>query len=127
MTYENFLKVILAQRKMEKQVNEAYKLKIDLIDFVEDYSVIIKTLLTEVYGEVGYDWYSWFCWENEYGEKDWNKSPKLVRKEDGKFVTLEDTDIVHGATDESGNPICYSFESLWEYLEEIRKTKNELL
>ena len=123
MTYENFLKVILAQRKMEKQVNAAYKLKIDLIDFVEDYSAIFKTLLTEVYGEVGYEWYSWFCWENDYGEKDWSKSPRMVRKEDGKFVTLEDTDIVYGATDESGNPICYSFESLWEYLEEIRKTK----
>ena len=127
MTYENFLKVILAQRKMEQQINKAYKLKIDLIDFVDDYNGIIKTLLTEVYGETGYEWYSWFCWENDYGEKDWSKSQRLIKNEDGKFVTLEDEEIVHGATDESGNAICYSFETLWQYLEEIHKPKSELL
>lgn len=117
MTYENFLKVILAQKKMEEQVHKAYELKIDLIDFVDEYSVINKTLITEIYGKEGYDWYSWFCWENEYGEKDWSKSARLVKNESGNSVTLEDSEVVHGATDENGNPICYSFESLWEYLE----------
>ena len=117
MKYENFLKVIMTQRKMEQEVHKAYELKIDLIDFVDGYQLITKTLLTEIYGEEGYEWYSWFCWENDYGEKDWSKSTKLVKKENGNFVTLEDQEVVHAATDENDNPICYSFESLWEYLE----------
>lgn len=116
MKYENFLKVIIAQRKLEQQLHKAYELKIDLLDFVDEYNIITKTLLIEIYGQEGYDWYSWFCWENDYGEKDWN-TIKLERKEDGKIVERDQTKLVHGATDENGNPICYSFQSLWEYLE----------
>ena len=116
MKYENFLKVIMTQRKLEQQLHKAYELKIDLMDFVDDYGTITKTLLTEIYGEEGYDWYSWFCWENDYGEKDWNKT-KLERNEDGQIVERDPTKLVYGATDADGNPICYSFQSLWEYLE----------
>ena len=65
MTYENFLKVIMSQRKMEQKVQKAYDIKIDLIDFVDEYSVMTQTLLTEIYTKEGYDWYSWFCWENQ--------------------------------------------------------------
>ena len=30
----------------------------------------------------------------------------------------EKDELRFGAYDEKGNPICYSYESLWEYLEE---------
>lgn len=116
MKYENFLKVIMTQRKLEQQLHKAYELKIDLMDFVDEYNIITKTLLTEIYGEEGYDWYSWFCWENDYGEKDWNTT-RLERNEDGQIVERDPTKLVYGATDKDGNPICYSFQSLWEYLE----------
>jgi hypothetical protein len=107
MTYENFLKVILKQEVLDEQINLAYKLKIDLIEFVDRYNQIISTLITEIYGKDGYEWYSWFCYENDYGRKDWS---------------TKDGEIQYGATDENGNPICHSFESLWEYLE-----KNHLI
>ena len=125
MKYENFLRVIMTQRKLEQQVHKAYELKIDLMDFVDEYHVITRTLLTEIYGEGGYDWYSWFCWENDYGEKDWSKTT-LRKNEDGSFTRKEPTgEIEYGARDESGNPICYSFQSLWEYLElEYSKDKD---
>jgi signal peptidase I len=103
MTYENFLKIILKQQVLDEQIKEAYKLKIDLIEFVDRYNEIISILITEIYGKDGYEWYSWFCYDNDYGRKDWSSK-------DGK--------IKYSATDESGNPICYSFETLWEYLEE---------
>ena len=99
MTYENFLKVILQQQKCDRIITEAYKLKIDLIEFGDPYHDIINTLIKEIYGKKGYDWYSWFCCEAEYGQK--NK---------------------HAAWDDDGTPICYSFETLWEYLE-----KNHLI
>jgi hypothetical protein len=79
MTYENFLKVILTQKKMEEKVSKAYKMKIDLMDFVDDYQTIVATLLKEIYGEEGYEWYSWFCWDNNYGTKDWSKTRKLIK------------------------------------------------
>lgn len=123
MKYENFLKVIMTQRKLEQQLHKAYELKIDLMDFVDDYGTITKTLLTEIYGEEGYDWYSWFCWENDYGEKDWNTT-KLERNVDGQIVERDPTKLVYGATDGEGNPICYSFQSLWEYLESNYRFKD---
>ena len=124
MKYENFLKVIMTQRKLEQQVHKAYKLKIDLMDFVDEYNAITKILLTEIYGEQGYDWYSWFCWENDYGEKDWSKTT-LRRNEDGSFTQKEPTgEIEYGAKDKNGNPICYSFQSLWEYLESNYRFKD---
>ena len=100
MTYENFLKVIEKQQSLDKQINEAYKLKIDLVDFVDGYHEIITTLIKEIYGSDGYEWYSWFCYENDYGING-------VR-----------------AWDKDENPICYSFESTWEYLETNCKSKS---
>jgi hypothetical protein len=93
MTYENFLKVILQQQKSDRVISEAYKLNIDLLEFVDPYHHIISTLIKEIYGEEGYDWYSWFCYENDYGTGT---------------LTANEAD---------GTPICYSHESLWGYLE----------
>jgi hypothetical protein len=108
MTYENFLKIILKQEVLDEQIKEAYKLKIDLIEFVDRYHEIITILIKEIYGEDGYEWYSWFCYENDYGRKDWG---------------VKGGEIQYGATDENGNPICHSFKSLWEYLEQNCKVK----
>ena len=69
MEYSEFLKVILGQKEASEKVHEAYKLGIDLIEFVEIYESISSILIKEIYGEEGADWYSWFCYENEYGEK----------------------------------------------------------
>ena len=48
MTYENFLKITLMQEVLDEQINEAYKLKIDLIEFVARYDQIISILITEI-------------------------------------------------------------------------------
>jgi len=93
MTYETFLKITLTLQKADREVHELYKRKVDLLEFVEPYQDIIMLLIREVYGEEGADWYSWFCYENDFGHKG------------------------VGAWDENKNPICYSFESTWEYLE----------
>ncbi len=93
MTYETFLKITLALQKTDRELHELYKKRVDLLDFVDPYHDIIALLIREVYGEEGADWYSWFCYENDFGQKGM------------------------GAWDENKNPICYSFESTWEYLE----------
>ena len=96
MTYETFLKLTLELQRQERIVDDLYKNKIDLLEFIDPYHGLIHLLIKEIYGEEGVDWWSWFCYENDYGEKG-----------------LE-------AWDENKNRICYSLESLWEHMEKIK-------
>lgn len=93
MTYETFLKITLQLQKNDRDLQELYKRNVDLFEFIEPWEKVISLLLTEVYGEEGYGWFSWFCYENDFGQ--------------GGVA----------AWDEHGNPICHSFESTWEFLE----------
>jgi hypothetical protein len=97
MTYETFLKITLELQRQERIVDDLYKSKIDLLEFIDPYHGLIHLLFKEIYGEEGVDWFSWFCYENDYGRGG-----------------LE-------AWDENKNQICYSLESLWEYLEKLRQ------
>lgn len=97
MTYERFLKITLRLQKENLVLDKIYDSGIDLVNFVDPYHEVISELIKEVYGDEGYDWWSWYCYENDYGQGD---------------LTAHDKD---------GNPICYSLESLWEHLELIKK------
>jgi len=102
MTYENFLKITLQLQKQDRVMDNLYKNNVDLLEFVDPYHHVISTLLEEVYGKEGLDWWSWFCYENDFGQKG-----------------LE-------AWDADKNPICYSFESLWEFLEANKPIAKEV-
>ena len=93
MTYENFLKITLELQKQERIVDNLYKNNVDLLEFIDPYHGLIHLLIKEIYGEEGVDWFSWFCYENDFGQKG-----------------LE-------AWDADKNPICYDLKSLWEFLE----------
>jgi hypothetical protein len=93
MTYKTFLEVTLQLQKQERVIDNLYKNNVDLNEFVDPYHKIVTILIEEIYGKEGLDWWSWFCYENDFGQKG-----------------LE-------AWDENKNPICFSFESLWEFLE----------
>ena len=96
MTYENFLKVVLNLQKQNRVHSELYKNGVNVIDFTEPYHVIIDILIEEVYGKEGIDWFSWFCYENNFGQGG-----------------LE-------AFDQDKNRICYSHETLWNHLESLK-------
>ena len=93
MTYDRFLKIALGLQTIERVIQTLYDNGLDITNFVDPYYTIISELLLEVYGEEGHDWFSWFCYENNFGT--------------GGLT----------ANDKEGNPICHSFESLYEYLE----------
>ena len=97
MTYETFLKITLELQRQERIVDNLYKNKIDLLEFIDPYHGLIHLLIKEIYGEEGVDWFSWFCYENDFGQGG-----------------LEAWDV-------DKNLICYSLESLWEYLEKLRQ------
>ncbi len=102
MEYVDFLKVTLGLQKEGRVISELYDRNVDLIEFVDPYHGIIFTLVKSIYGEKGLDWFQWFCYESDFGQS---------------VYTDKDGNPAHGATDENGEPICYSFESLWEFLE----------
>jgi len=92
MKYSEFSCIIETLQKQSDLVGELYIKKVDLLEFADPYDVIIRILLTDIYTAEGYDWITWFCYENDFGTG-----------------TLD-------ANDENG-PICYDIKSLWEFLE----------
>jgi hypothetical protein len=92
MTYENFASIVETLQKQSDLVSNLYIMKVDLLEFSDPYDSIISILIKEIYTAEGYDWFSWFCYENDFGT--------------GKL----------DANDENG-PICYDVKSLWEFLE----------
>ena len=99
MTYENFSKAILKLQKQDRELQLLLKHKVDLLDLVDPYQEIIGTLIKEIYGEEGYDWFGWYCYENDYGTRGLK------------------------AWDENKKKICYNHKSLWKHLESIRTKK----
>lgn len=125
MKYSDFLKIVLTLQKMDRVLSETNKLNVDLVNFVEPYSEIVDVLIKNIYGEGGLDWFQWFCYESEYGTRDWSKGDTYRQNEDGTSELIhKDGDIRFGAYDEEGNPICYSHESTWEYLEKNFRIKS---
>jgi len=92
MEFKKFEKIVtLLKEQGDREVN-AYDLNIDLLDFVDPYNSVIDLLIREVYGDVGDDWFGWFCYENDFGRGDLD-------------------------ADDAGVPICYDIPSLYTYLE----------
>ena len=124
MTYERFLKITLGVKDESEKLDTLYKLGVELYDIADPYHVIINELVKEVYGDEGFDWWSWFCWESDFGQKDWSTVPTYKEKLDGTVEMIHDKgEVRHGAQDAEGNPICYSLESTWKYLEKNHKLK----
>lgn len=103
MTFEQFLTVMVNHKLYVEIVSEAQDVGIDLLQGkfsttknVED---ILEASITSHYGKEGWEWVQWFIWDSDYGKKD------LKATHDGV-------------------PICYSFESLYEYLQKYHTNNN---
>ena len=100
MLFRSFKKIVETLRDASDRIDQLYKLKVDLIDFTDPYNGVIHQLIEEIYGEEGVDWWSWFCYEKDFGRGE-----------------VE-------AWDKDGNKICYDIESLHRLLEtEYKRTK----
>ena len=64
MTKEVFIDLIERMKSTLETVSEAYRLKIDLVEFTDPWDNIITTLLKEVFTEEGYEWISWWVYED---------------------------------------------------------------
>jgi hypothetical protein len=70
MERKTFIDLIERMKATSETINEAYRLKIDLVEFSDPWEQIITILLKEVFTEEGYDWISW--WAHEGGRKAWD-------------------------------------------------------
>lgn len=110
-------------KKTSEEISELHNIGVDLFEgkfkIMDGISRIFDTSIETSYGEGGLDWVNWFIYESEYGQRDWSTSDSYKMNEDGTSeIVHKKGEVRFGAYDEEGNPICYSYESLWEYLED---------
>jgi len=126
MTYKNFLQITLGLQKAGRDATELYKMNVDLYDYVDPYHTIINVALSEIYTKKGIEWLQWFMYENDFGQTDWSKISSIsstYKDVDGKMEKVERIEGKHGygATDDNGEPICFSFESTYNFLKQYEK------
>lgn len=102
MKFETFSSIIERLKTQSKVVGELYSMKIDLIEFIDPYHTIISDMLKEEYGSEGIDWWNWFCYEKDFGER---------------------TDLEAFDADNPFHPICRDVKELWELMEECKNNK----
>jgi hypothetical protein len=123
MNYELFEKTLMSYKKFLSNIDAHYDFGIQSVSegphsLSEHVEELISYFIISYYGEEGWEWVSWFIYENEWGEKDWSllKTYK-VREEGGLEEVYKGGHEKYGAFDEYGYPICYDIESLYKYLE----------
>jgi hypothetical protein len=124
MTFETFSAIILIIKNQSEKLSGLNSLGVDLVNFVDPYNDIISRCIKEFYGDDGLDWFDWFCYESDFGQRDWSKAATYVKNDDGTSTKIHEAGEPRwGATDKEGNPICHSILSTWEYLENNHKIK----
>ncbi len=126
MTYSNFLRAMLTYKKLSEDFSELDSIGIDFFEgkyrLSELSYSLFKSTFESHYTKEGIEWIEWFIFEGDWGTKDFSKNPIYVEDLNGDFTKQDPTDQPRwGATDGDGNPIAYSFESLWELLEKDYK------
>jgi hypothetical protein len=108
MTHEQFYKLALNYQKQRLMIDSVYKVGVDLIEFCEPYETCISVLIESAFGNAGLNWWNWYCHETDFGKKPYTDA-------DGKPTW--------GAHDADGNPICFSWDSLFEELQKSKPTQ----
>ena len=122
MEYKIFLEAITEYRKGLNMISDLYSIGFDFMEgkykFSEIFDSQFNCFLKSHYDEQGVDWVNWFIFENDFGEKDWSVYKTLNRSKEDIFKSISGEEKEKfGARDSEGNPIFYSIESSWEYLE----------
>lgn len=91
MNFEAFKKLIETIQNINERSHTLYQLKIDLMDYDEDYQNVISTLMDAVFTEEGTDWIDWYLYERV--------------SHNGEILKAYEKD---------GSEICHNIESLWE-------------
>jgi hypothetical protein len=94
MTRDTFMKACERMKASTDRIQAAYKLNIDLTEFMDDDSWVIQHLWNVILTPEGYMWFSWFMYEKAY---------LYNLREDMK-------------ANDNGKEICQTLPDLYEYL-----------
>lgn len=101
MTREDFKKMIGLIEGHSYKSEMVYNYGIDAIEFTDELNKVISMLMREAFGEIGYDWISWFLYEKESGARE---------------------DI--RAFDENDNEIIRDIDELYDYVTNLKNKNN---
>jgi len=97
MNFKEFKQIIDKMIVHNKQVDKAYALNIDLIEFCEKQNEVVHLLWNHILTTEGLDWLNWFMYEKNYIYDGKGRSE----------MTAEDSD---------GTPICRTLKELYDYI-----------
>lgn len=128
MECKQFVTQLIEYRKFYKDISKLHDMGFDFMEgkfqLTSPVDKMLQLTIESHYGEDGWQWVQWFIFESDYGERDWGAAPLVEQNEDGTSEIIKEAgEDRFGAYDENGEPICYSHESLWEYLEKNHKAK----
>jgi hypothetical protein len=101
MTREDFKKMIGLIEGHSYKSEMVYNYGIDSMEFTDQLHTVISMLMREAFGEIGYDWVSWFLYEKDFG-----------KREDIK------------AYDENDNEIIRDIDELYDYITNLKNKNN---
>jgi hypothetical protein len=128
MEYDKFLTIILSYKKLTDDISELHGIGFDFFEgkyrLISTIDKMFEASISSHYTEEGVGWIEWFVYEADFGTRDFSELPSYRPNEEGEMeLVSEPGEPRWGATDESGNPICYSYESLYEYVEQYKIKK----
>lgn len=97
MKLEVFKEIVNKLQEQEQVLDRTYKAGIDITNLVDPIHSVVSHLMGSIYGEVGLDVFSWWCYEKEWGTR---------------------TDLT--MTDVDGKLLCNTVEELHEYMESFK-------
>lgn len=107
MSYKEFKRLMDAFKSIQSKSHALYNAGIELLprlDFMEDAENMLKSVIKSNYGEKGWDWVSWYVWDNQWGKTDWSGPIHKLDKETNQMVYSH----------KDGNPTCYNLKTLYE-------------
>jgi len=114
MKYKHFLQVLMTYKKISDELSELNSIGFDFFEGKYELSrwveYIVDATFASHYDEDGVEWINWFIYENDFGQR-------ISENDEGE--------LDHRAWDENGEPICYSYETLWNYVEKHHKLKQK--
>jgi hypothetical protein len=113
-------------KKISEDLSELHSIGLDFFEGKYkiselSYSLFLSSFKSH-YTEEGIEWIDWFIFEADWGQKDFSKTPVYLPDLTGDFTRPVLKERGWGAQ-KDGKPIAYSYQSLWELLEEDYKLK----
>jgi hypothetical protein len=85
MKVKKLEQLIKELKSISNRNRKLYELDVDLIAYDNKFHSIINTLLKEMFTKEAYNWFEWYCFEKDFGEridiKAWDKEKNEICKD----------------------------------------------